>query len=290
MLKPSQIRGRGDVAVPGRLIFGAEWPTLEPVTEPRTATITVDDGTEIAFHRWTPEGDPHPVPVVLQHGFTVDSLVEWADRGTVAALTEAGRAVVAVDARGHGRSQKSPNPARYGETRMARDLLAVVDLLGVPAIDLVGYSMGAIIALLAATGEPRVRRLVVGGVGAGVVEVGGVDTRVLHNVALAEALLAEDPDGLPPELAGMRASATASGGDRASLAAQALAVHTGGIDFPRVAAETLVIAGDEDPLAVRPEVLADAIPNARLELVPGDHGEAIGSPALRAAIVDFLRG
>ncbi|MFD7660716.1 alpha/beta fold hydrolase, partial [Actinosynnema sp. NPDC059797] len=145
--------------------------TDSPAAAPRTSVLVVDDGTEVAHHRWEPDAGvrPDPVPVVLQHGFSANTLVEWAGRGTVAALTAAGRAVVGVDARGHGMSGKSPDPARYGESRMARDLRAVVAALGVPAVDLVGYSMGAVVALLAAAEEPAVRRLVVGGVGAGVV-------------------------------------------------------------------------------------------------------------------------
>ncbi|MFC7614317.1 alpha/beta fold hydrolase [Actinokineospora soli] len=153
------------------------------------------------------------MPVVLHHGFSVNSVVEWADSGVVAALTADGRIVVAVDARGHGRSGTSPDPGRYGERRMARDLRAVIAALDVPRVDLVGYSMGAVVALLAAAGELAVRRLVVGGVGAGVVEVGGVDTRVLPNGALADALLADDPVGLPPEIAGLRGCALAVGAD-----------------------------------------------------------------------------
>ncbi|GAA0247841.1 alpha/beta hydrolase [Saccharothrix mutabilis subsp. mutabilis] len=259
---------------------------------PRTATLVVDDGTVIAHHHWDPDPgtDPNPVPVVLHHGFAADTLVDWAGRGTVAALTAAGRTVVGVDARGHGMSRKSPDPARYGEPRMARDLRAVIAALDVPAVDLVGYSMGAIVALLTAAEEPAVRRLVVGGVGAGVVEVGGVDTRVLPNDLLAAALPAEDPGALPPGVAGMRAFAEALGADLPSLAAQARVVHQGGIDLAAITAPTLVVAGDDDPLAARPHVLADAIPGARLHVVPGDHGTAGGDPAFQAAIVDFLRG
>ncbi|HEX7307201.1 alpha/beta fold hydrolase [Lentzea sp.] len=255
------------------------------------ALLVVDDGTEIAYHRWAPDAGvrAHPVPVVLQHGFSANTMVDWAGPGTVAALTAVGRTVVGVDARGHGRSQKSPDPRRYGEPRMARDLRAVIDLLGAPEVDLVGYSMGAIVSLLVAAEEPRVRRLVVGGVGAGVVEVGGVDTRVLPNNMLAEALLADDPSSLPPEVAGMRTFAESVGADLPSLAAQARAVHTGGVELARITARTLVIAGDQDPLAVRPDVLADAIPDARLVLVAGDHGIVGSSPAFRTAVADFLQ-
>ncbi|KOX16047.1 hypothetical protein ADK67_40720 [Saccharothrix sp. NRRL B-16348] len=259
---------------------------------PRTSALVVDDGAEIAYHCWGPDAgvDPHPVPVVLQHGFTADTMVEWAVHGTVAALTATGRSVVGVDARGHGRSGKSPDPARYGEPRMARDLRAVIAALDVPAVDLVGYSMGAVIALLTAVEEPGVRNLVVGGVGAGVVEVGGVDTRVLPNDVLAEALLADDPGALPPAVAGLRASAEVVGADLPSLAAQARAAHQDGVDLAAITARTLVIAGDDDPLAQRPHVLAEAITGARLRVVAGDHGTAVGSPDFRAAVVDFLSG
>ncbi|MCM4080989.1 alpha/beta fold hydrolase [Paractinoplanes hotanensis] len=257
---------------------------------PRTATVVVDDGTTIAYHCWEPDAVviAHPVPVVLQHGFTADTMVDWLIPGTVAGLTAAGRRVVGVDARGHGRSGKSPDAARYGERRMADDLLDVVALLDAPAIDLVGYSMGAVVALLAAAERPTIRRLVVGGVGAGIVEVGGVDTRALPSDRLAHAFLAEDPDDLSPEIAGLRTHAEMLGGDLPSLAAQARAVHRAGIDLAAVTAETLVIAGDTDPLAERPHVLAGAITGARLCLVDGGHDVVGSNPDFRSAIIDFL--
>jgi pimeloyl-ACP methyl ester carboxylesterase len=258
---------------------------------PRTSVLVVDDGTPIAYHCWEPDTgiEPDPVPVVLQHGFSANTSVESAVHGTVAALTAAGRRVVGVDARGHGMSGKSPDPARYGEPRMARDLRAVVAALDVPAVDVVGYSMGAVIALLTAAEGDVVRRLVVGGVGAGVVEVGGVDTRVLPNEVLA-AFLADATGPLPPEVAGMVAFAESVGADLPSLAAQARAAHQGGIDLAAITAPTLVIAGDADPLARRPHVLADAIAGARLHVVAGDHGTTVAGPDFRTAVVDFLRG
>ncbi|WP_199513873.1 alpha/beta fold hydrolase [Nucisporomicrobium flavum] len=257
---------------------------------PYTATVVVDDGTTIAWHRWEPDAgvDAHPVPVVLQHGFAADTMVDWLVPGTVAGLTAAGRWVVGIDARGHGRSAKSPDTTRYGERRMAEDLLAVVARLDAPAVDLVGYSMGAVVALLAAARCTAVRRLVVGGVGAGIVEVGGVDTRTLPGDRLARALLsgeAEDAD-----VAGMVAFASTRGNDLPSLAAQARAVHRDGIDLAAITAETLVIAGDADPLAVRPQVLADAITGARLRVVRGGHDVIGSNPDFRSAILEFLRG
>jgi pimeloyl-ACP methyl ester carboxylesterase len=268
----------------------AAGPRLEAALAPRTATVVVDDGTAIAYHCWEPDAgsDAHPVPVVLQHGFAADTMADWLIPGTVAGLTAAGRRVVGIDARGHGRSGKSPDATRYGERRMADDLLTVVALLGTPAVDLVGYSMGAVVTLLAGATRTTVRRLVAGGVGAGVVEVGGMDTRVLPGDRLARALLAEDPDDLPPDILGVRAFAEMLGNDLPSLAAQARAVHRDGIDLAAVTAETLVIAGDADPLAERPHVLAEAITGARVCLVAGAHDVVGSSPDFRSAVVGFL--
>jgi pimeloyl-ACP methyl ester carboxylesterase len=53
-------------------------------------------------------------------------------------------------------------------------------------------------------------------------------------------------------------------------------------------APTLILAGEDDPLAVRPEVLADAIPDATLEILSGNHVGAIADPRFIESIVDFL--
>jgi pimeloyl-ACP methyl ester carboxylesterase len=72
------------------------------------------------------------------------------------------------------------------------------------------------------------------------------------------------------------------------MAAQARSVYQGGVALERIGAPTLVLAGEEDPLAVRPEVLAGAIPEATLLLLSGDHFGALGDPRFKASIVDFL--
>ena len=95
------------------------------------------------------------------------------------ALVADGRRVVAHDARGHGRSDTPHDPARYGEARMALDVAELADHLGLDAFDLVGYSMGGVTAVIVASQERRVRRLVIGGIGSAIVELGGVDTRTL---------------------------------------------------------------------------------------------------------------
>ncbi|BCJ40853.1 alpha/beta hydrolase [Actinoplanes ianthinogenes] len=252
-------------------------------------TFRSGDGVEIYYERW--ERESALPPVLLHHGFIADGRTNWVLPGVVAALTDAGRRVVTIDARGHGRSGKPHDPALYGESRMAGDVIELLDLLGITKVDLVGYSMGAIVALLTATRDTRVRRLVVGGVGAGVVEVGGLDTRVIGGEPLLHALRAEDPATVTdPAAAGFRAFVEAVGGDRLALAAQATAVHAAPIPLDTITVPTLVIAGDADPLATRPAVLADAIPGAVLRTVPGDHMTALRDPGFIPALTGFLAG
>ncbi len=251
--------------------------------------FTTWDGIELSYATWG-EASPAP-PVVLHHGFVVDANVNWVATGVVKALVEAGRHVVAPDARGHGASDKPHDPAAYGESRMARDLGVLLDTLDLAEIDLVGYSMGAIVSLLFASADARVRRLAVGGVGSGVVECGGVDRRSIAKGTVEGALTVEDPDTIEdPGAKAFRTLADALGADREALAAQAASIHRDGVALERIAAPTLVFAGDADPLATRPEVLADAIPGATLKLFPGDHLSVFGDPGLAPEIVGFLTG
>jgi pimeloyl-ACP methyl ester carboxylesterase len=245
------------------------------------------DQTEIAYQEWG-EATASP-PVVLHHGFVVDANANWVATGVVDALLAAGRRVIAPDARGHGRSEKPHDPARYGEQRMARDLAVLLEVSGETQIDLVGYSMGAIVSLIFASEDRRVRGLVVGGVGSGVIECGGVDRRAVPNDAIIEALSVDDPSAIAmAEAAAFRMLADALGADRKALAAQASSIYRGDIALDRISARTLVLAGDVDPLAIRPETLNQAIPGATLRILSGDHIGAIADPGFTESIVDFL--
>lgn len=234
------------------------------------------------------EGTNGAPPVVLHHGFAADTNANWMGPGVVKALRAAGLTVISLDARGHGRSAKPHDPASYGEDTMARDVQVLLDELGLDEVSLVGYSMGAVIALAVAGRDPRVRRLAIGGVGSGVVDCGGVDTRVVSREAISTALLAEDPAQVPAEGAAFRALADTLGGDRRALAAVATAIQTQVLDLAAITVPVLVLAGDADPLAAEPERLADVIPGARLHLVPGDHLGAVLAPEFSRTLATFL--
>lgn len=75
-------------------------------------------------------------------------------------LAGAGRRLVALDLRGRGRSDITP-PGTYGLPAHAVDVLAAAHELASGPVDLLGWSMGALVAMLAAArGRDRVRRVV----------------------------------------------------------------------------------------------------------------------------------
>jgi pimeloyl-ACP methyl ester carboxylesterase len=100
-------------------------------------------------------------PLVLLHGFTETS-TSWEEAGYIEPFLRAGRQVVLIDARGHGASGKPHEPGAYTGKNHASDFVAVLDALGTSAADVVGYSMGGMIALAAALHYPaRVKAAVV---------------------------------------------------------------------------------------------------------------------------------
>ncbi len=253
--------------------------------------FTTSDGIGIAYRTWGDDdaGATDLPPVLLHHGFIANAHLNWVLPGVVDALVAAGRRVVAHDARGHGRSDAPHDPSLYGEARMAGDVSELADHLGLEAFDLVGYSMGGVTATITATQEPRVRRLVIGGIGSAIVELGGVDTRVMDRDALADVLEQDDPGAITdPTIAAFRGFVDAVGGDRLALAAQARSVHRQAIPLDRITAPTLLLVGADDDLAARPEVLAEAIADCRIHVVPGDHMGALGDPGFTPALVAFL--
>src|ERR1700722_17086264 len=83
--------------------------------------------------------------VLLLHGFAADYPANWVAPGVVDALVGAGRRVIGFDARGHGQSDKPHDPAAYDNDAMTRDARGLLDHLGVERVDVVGYSMGALV-------------------------------------------------------------------------------------------------------------------------------------------------
>lgn len=89
-------------------------------------------------------------PVLLLHGGLANS---HHFVNIIPDLTAAGYQVIAMDSRGHGRSSFDDTPISYSV--MAKDVLGLMDHLGIDKADLVGWSDGAIIGLEIALTEPE---------------------------------------------------------------------------------------------------------------------------------------
>ncbi|GGZ58774.1 alpha/beta fold hydrolase [Streptomyces bluensis] len=99
-------------------------------------------------------GPPAAPPVVLLHALGEDA-TDWEP---VVPLLARSRRVYALDLRGHGRSDW---PGDYSLELMRADVLRFLDALGLDRVDLIGHSMGGIVAYLLAQDHPqRVTRLV----------------------------------------------------------------------------------------------------------------------------------
>lgn len=94
--------------------------------------------------------------VMLAHGITASHL-NWAEFGPH--LAARGWYAIAPDLRGRGLSEKPPHG--YGIPYHANDLLALCDHFGLPRMNLVGHSLGALIGLFLGAIHPgRVAKLV----------------------------------------------------------------------------------------------------------------------------------
>src|SRR5436305_2631926 len=98
------------------------------------------NGVRIAFIDEKPEND-RGEPILLIHGFASTHAVNWLFPLWVRTLTGAGRRVIALDNRGHGRSEKLYDPKDYHTATMAEDSRNLLDHLGIDNADVMGYSM-----------------------------------------------------------------------------------------------------------------------------------------------------
>lgn len=124
---------------------------------PQHLGVAVDTVT-LAVRVW-PAGDPLRPPAVLLPA-TGETAEDW---DVVAAALQPFRTVYAVSLRGHGRSDW---PGSYSIASMADDVAGLLPRLGADPVDLVGHSLGGLVACLVAGEHPElVRRLVLEDVG-----------------------------------------------------------------------------------------------------------------------------
>jgi pimeloyl-ACP methyl ester carboxylesterase len=245
------------------------------------------DGLSLAYIDLAPTMPGAGEPVVLVHGFASSHAVNWVNTQWTKALTHAGYRVIALDNRGHGASDKPREAAAYGSDIMARDVLALMDHLGLGKAHVMGYSMGARIAAhLALLAPERLSTLLMGGLGIHLVDGVGLP------LGIAEAMEAPALESLTDPMQRMfRAFADQNGSDRLALAAcirgsrQTLSMADAG----RINISALISVGTNDPIAGAPEPLAAIMPQATAFAIQGrDHNLAVGDRSHKEAVLGFL--
>jgi pimeloyl-ACP methyl ester carboxylesterase len=110
--------------------------------EPTDGYFQASDGVKIHYLEAGKE-KATGAPVVLIHGYTGTARGNWFANGVADALATKHR-VVAIDCRGHGKSEKPHDPAKYGP-RMSQDVIELMDHLKIDKAHIHGYSMGGMI-------------------------------------------------------------------------------------------------------------------------------------------------
>jgi pimeloyl-ACP methyl ester carboxylesterase len=226
-------------------------------------------------------------PMLLIHGFASSYNTNWGFPSWTRTLTHAGRRVIGMDNRGHGKSGKPHDPAAYDTRIMAQDARRLLDHLKIERADVMGYSMGARISAFLTLAHPdRVRSVIFGGLGAHLVEGVGLPP------GIAEAMEAPSLDDLTdPNDRMFRAFAEQGKNDLTALAAcirgtrQTLSVEQVG----QIKRPALVAIGAKDHIAGDAKALAAMLPEGRAYEIPNrDHNTAVGDKHYKAAVLAFL--
>ena len=113
---------------------------------------TSPDGLSLFARDYAPADGPARLPVIAIHGLTRNS----ADFEVIAALiAQSGRRVLAVDVRGRGQSDRAPDPMTYTPDVYARDVVALMEQLGIEKAVFLGTSMGGLITMALTAIKPK---------------------------------------------------------------------------------------------------------------------------------------
>ena len=236
---------------------------IEAPAQIRHGDVTVSDGVRIHYQ----EAGEGPA-VVLLHGYTSCCDAGWFANGMAKELSRTHR-VIGIDARGHGRSEKPHDPAKYDGDRMPADVIEVLDKLGVEKAHFHGYSMGGGIVAHLMARHPE-RFITAGFGGSGVRET---------DEGLSAKAAARDPKGVDPDQEAGRA-ALVGRADRDNEALKA--VQDGRLAKPSTAPEldlttiafpVLAVNGEFDAPISKSQRLEREVKDFRAVILPG-HGHS----------------
>jgi pimeloyl-ACP methyl ester carboxylesterase len=249
------------------------------------------------------------VPVVLIHGWMADSSMWGRDRSGNTKLDTSGAKgfqLIALDCRGHGKSDKPHDPEKYG-AEMAADVVRLLDHLRIKKAHLVGYSSGAFIAgKVVATHPDRVLSvvyagqapLVRGAKSSGSSEVEVFAKAVDEGKGLGSYIIAVTPPGRPKpteDLANAIAKIMFAGKDVKAFAAAGRSFEKLEVtrrQLRKCKAPVLFIHGGNETHYVKDRVAAvrALLGRGELKIVEGgDHMTTLIKPEFASTIVEFLR-
>jgi 3-oxoadipate enol-lactonase len=201
----------------------------------------------------------------------------WDDQA--GPLTERHR-LVRYDQRGHGQSPVPGGP--YSIADLGEDLIALIDRLGLERISLCGLSLGGMTAMWVASEIPdRIERLVLCCTSALLGPPSDWQQRArtvrgLGVQAIADAVLTRwfTPPFLaarPPAVDRLDAILRATPAEGYAGCCEAIRDMDLSDRLARITAPTLVIAGADDPATppLHGQGIANAVPDARLDIIPG---------------------
>lgn len=225
-------------------------------------------------------------PVILLHGLFSNAEINWIKYGTAARVAAAGFDVIMPDLRAHGQSAKPQEAAAYPPEVLVRDLLAVVEHLGLDAFDLCGFSLGARTSLRAVTeGGLEPERLILCGMGlAGLRDWDGRISFFLDVIGRYGTIPRDDPAYFAQNF--MRST-------KVDLVAARLLLQSflgsREEDLALVTMPSLLICGTEDDDNGSAEELAAVLPDARFAPIPGTHMSSVTMRQLGEEILTFLK-
>jgi len=249
------------------------------MAEPSTHFWTASDGVELAFHE-VGEGRP----AILVHGLFSDAQMNWIKFGHADRIAGDGFRVIMPDLRAHGESGKPHDPACYPAGVLARDLRELVAHLQLESFDLGGFSLGARTTVEAVGEGMRPSKCVLGGMG-----LEGLKGWLRRKQFFLDAIDEFDTAarGNPHWLAiqfmkTMKVDLVAA----KHLLSSFVDAQDQWLDAFKM--PTLVVCGSEDHDNGSGEKLAEALPDAKFEEVPGTHMSSVTEPELGKAIARFL--
>jgi pimeloyl-ACP methyl ester carboxylesterase len=240
---------------------------------------TASDGVDLAYHELG-EGRP----VILLHGLFSDADMNWIKFGHAARIAAAGFRVIMPDLRAHGLSGKPHGPEHYPKGILARDLRELIAHLELVEFDLGGFSLGARTTVEGVGEGLRPRRAILGGAGLeGLRNWKRRKTFFLEAIAMFDTVKRGDPHWLSIQFMKSQKVDRVAAGLLLESFEDAFMAWLEAFTMP-----TLVVCGDQDDDNGSAEELANVLPHAIFEEVPGTHMSSVTRPELGESIARFL--